>query len=246
MNSPMRDDDDMLGAVPVSRWPVPAGVEHVVLMGGTFDPVHRGHVELALAARGAMERGGGAGEGAWLVFVPAARNPLKDAGPRLTDRQRIELLALALRGAPRVGVSTIELEDADEAAPVSYTVDTLRKLSAMNSRAKFRLVIGADSARSFHRWRDPAGIIALAEPMVLLRRPDESPEALLSALAPHWSPGELDRWRSWIVPAPLIDVSSTWVRELVERGEWEHPELVAALHPNVLDWFGRSNNKPGG
>lgn len=217
-------------AAPVARWPVPEGTTSVALMGGTFDPVHRGHVELGLAARDA--------EGVnaqWLVFMPAARNPLKSVGPSLSDRLRVELLALACAGQQRVGVSTLELEEAgDSPAVPSFTVDTLRTLAMIAPAVSFRLVIGADSARSFHLWRSPREIIALAPPAVLLREPDESPGSLLQAMSPHWSAAELEAWRSRIVAAPLIQVSATRIRELIERREWSSPELRDSLHLAVL------------
>lgn len=215
---------------PIARWPVPECTTTVALMGGTFDPVHRGHVELGLAARDA------AGVNAqWLVFMPAARNPLKAAGPVLSDRLRVELLLLACGGMDRVAVSTLELEEAgDNPAVPSYTVDTLRTLAMIAPAVSFRLVIGADSARSFHLWRSPREIIALAPPAVLLREPDESPESLLQAMSPHWSAKELAVWRSRIIAAPLMPTSATRIRELIERREWSSPELRDSLHPAVL------------
>lgn len=219
------------GRTPIARWPAPDSAKVVALMGGTFDPVHCGHIELGLKARDAV--------GAqWLVFMPAARNPLKQSGPMLSDRDRVELLALACEGLERVGISTLELEEAGDtgnpAAP-SYTVDTLRALSVMVPSTKLRLVIGADSARSFHLWRSPREIIALAEPAVLLRPPDETPEALLAAISTHWSAPELEAWRGRVVTTHLLDVSASRVRELMGLKAWESPQLRSALHPRVLE-----------
>lgn len=211
---------------PVSRWPAPEDCPCVALMGGTFDPVHLGHVSLGLAARDAA----GA---AWLVFMPAARNPLKPVPPLLSDRERVELLAIATQGIDRVGVSTLEIDESDGVSP-SYTVDTLRTLAVTLPRSRIRLVIGADSARSFHRWRSPREIERLAEPLVVLRRPDETPGSLLDAMRPHWNPEEVGRWRSRIVAAPLFDASATDVRALIAAGAWDEPELRRVLHPGVL------------
>jgi len=215
-------------------------------MGGTFDPVHRGHLELGLAARSEMDRHAGIAAGAgWLVFMPAARNPLKSSGPVLSDARRVELLRLACEGLERVGVSTLEIEDADEAAPVSFTVDTLRKLVTMCPGTRFRLVMGADSARGFHRWRGPREILSLAEPLVVLRRPDESAESLVAALKESgaWTEDEVARWRGWVASTGLVDVSATRVRQLVSAGDWGSAELAAALPAAVLvrlrEWGGR-------
>lgn len=213
---------------PVSRWPAPENTPVVALMGGTFDPVHLGHVRLGLAARDAVEA-------SWLVLMPAARNPLKPSGPILSDRERVELLALACDGLDRVGVSTLELEEEGGNASPSYTVDTLRTLAITAPGTRLRLIIGADAARSFHKWKHPREIITLAEPAVLLRSPDESAESLIAAMAPHWTPEELDAWRSRIVIAPLVNINATRIRELINAQSWAHPELVNSLHPRVLD-----------
>lgn len=214
-------------STPIARWPAPGDCPCVALMGGTFDPVHVGHVALGLAARDAINA-------QWLVYMPAARNPLKPDPPLLTDRERVELLALATEGLDRVGVSTLEIDESDGVSP-SYTVDTLRTLALTLPATKFRLVIGADSARSFHLWRSPREIEHLAEPVVVLRHPDESPDSLLRSLEPHWGAAELERWRGRIAPAPLVNASASSIRDLIARAEWDDPELRRTLHPAVLD-----------
>lgn len=216
----------MNDSVPIDRWPAPASARLVALMGGSFDPVHLGHVELGLAARDAMQA-------PWLVFMPAARNPLKPIGPMLDDRLRIELLALALNSTPGTAISTLELES-PEGEP-SYTIDTLRQLLVLAPETRVRLVIGADSARSFHRWRDPQGIIAIAEPVVVLRSPDDTADRLIETMSPFWPRADLDRWRNRIIRTPLVDASSTEIRGLLEARAWDDPRLRAALAPAVLD-----------
>lgn len=220
--------------MPISRWPVPGEARVVALMGGTFDPVHRAHVELGLAAREAV----GA---SWLVFMPAGRNPLKASGPTLGDRTRVRLLALALEGIERVGVSTLELEDSGP----SYTVDTLRQLKVLAPGTELRLVMGGDAARSFHLWREAREVLRLSTPAVVLRPPDETVEDLSRGLAGHWNEQEVRSWESWVVAAPVMRVSATRVRELLGRGAWEDPELAASLHPRVLEELRRSGQGGG-
>lgn len=195
------------------RWSIepalPATVGTVLVFGGAFDPPHFGHVEPALAARDAI----GAG---WILYVPAARSPMKDSGPTASGRDRIEMLRRALAGRARWSVTDVEIERGG----VSYTLDTLRSLrAALPVGAGMRLLIGADQAASFHAWREPGMVMELAEPVVMLREPDESAAALLERMAQHWSAAELERWRGRIVPTPMRRVSSTAVRAALAAGD---------------------------
>lgn len=193
---------------------MPAEARSVLIYGGTFDPPHRAHVELPPAACDALGID-------WLVYVPAARNPLKSDGPRATDADRLDMLRVALAGAGRTSISTIEL---DRAGP-SYTIETLKAFQEkLGSRTTMRLLIGADQAASFHRWREPREIIRLAPPAVMLRTPMESEAALMDALRPHWSAAELGAWRSAIVPLPIIDVAATDLRAGVAENQ-SNPQI---------------------
>jgi len=224
-----------MSPVPIGRWPVPSEARRIAVMGGTFDPVHRAHVELALAARDAV--------GAeWVVFIPAARNPLKTSEPLLSDRQRLELLTVALEGTAGAAISTMELEDGG----ASYTVETLRAIHVLAPQAELRLVIGSESARSFHRWREPREIIRLAAPAVLLRAPEASAEDMLTSMKPHWSAEELGRWRSWVVQAPLMPEAATDLRPLIAAGAWGDPALSGGLAPGVLSRLREWSQGAGG
>jgi nicotinate-nucleotide adenylyltransferase len=128
----------------------------VGVFGGSFDPVHNGHLAIAQAALETvpLDR---------VVFVPARRSPLKDAAPAASEADRLAMLELATRGEPRFTVSRIELE---RPAP-SYTVDTLEALAG---EGRLHLILGADAARDLGRWRDPERIRRLAT-IVVARRP---------------------------------------------------------------------------
>lgn len=188
---------------------IPDSASSVLFFGGAFDPPHLAHQRLPPMARDSL----GAD---WLLYAPSARTPLKEHGPIAPDPDRIEMLRLMIARMERASVSDIEIVRGGE----SYTVETLRSLrEELLEGPTLRLLIGADQAVQFHRWRDPEEVIRLAEPVVMLRRSDESAEALLSRMASHWSGEELERWRRRIVDLPRIDVSSTQIREIIrERG----------------------------
>ncbi|MSQ44306.1 MAG: nicotinate (nicotinamide) nucleotide adenylyltransferase [Chloroflexi bacterium] len=128
------------------------------IYGGSFDPVHRGHLVVADDVRVSftLDR---------VVFVPANRSPFKpEAGA--SGSQRIEMVRLAIDGLPWAEVSSVEI---DRPAP-SYTIDTLRYFSACLPGTELFLIIGADALTEFAGWRDPEGILELAT-LIAVARP---------------------------------------------------------------------------
>jgi len=129
------------------------------IFGGTFDPVHDGHVNPV--ARAARHFGLGV-----VLWIPARLSPHKGAPP--TDaRHRVALLALALAGRPDWTIAFDELDR----EPPSYTVDTLRALSARFLRDELWLLMGTDALASFGRWKDPEEIVQLARIAAFHREP---------------------------------------------------------------------------
>jgi nicotinate-nucleotide adenylyltransferase len=128
------------------------------LLGGSFDPVHHGHLIAADSAAEALalER---------VLFVPCARQPLKDAGPVAAPGDRAAMLRAAIAGHLRFGLETLELQ---RPAP-SYTVDTIRALRQRWPGERLVLLLGADAAADLPRWREAAEVARLAEVAVLTR-----------------------------------------------------------------------------
>lgn len=201
---------------PPTPWPAPKDAP-VLLFGGSFDPPHRAHAEIAPLVRDRV-----LGAHAWLVLVPAARSPHKAGGPSAPDDDRRAMLALAFAGVERVAVWTDELDRAVRGEP-SYWVDTLeRARRARGSLAGARFLIGADQARAFGRWRRAHDIEALCEPVVVPRGDVTTIEDLHGVVdAGAWA-------RRW-VDLPTRAESSTRVRT---RGRFDD------LHPDVAAYIG--------
>jgi nicotinate-nucleotide adenylyltransferase len=237
--------------LPMAGAVVDRGVGGVVIFGGSFDPPHRGHVRLGTAARDAWEEASGL-RGVWLVCVPAARSPHKQLGPIADGAYRAEMLRLALAGepgnggVPRAGVWTDEL---DRAGGASYTVETLRRarawLDARGGRGvPLRLLIGADQALAFHTWREPAEILRLAPPLVLLRSAGSGSggadaTSLIADLhaTGAWNADQLETWRGGIVQAPLVDISATAVRAALREPKRDPAALEAMVGSPVLRYI---------
>jgi len=130
-------------------------VSRVGVFGGTFDPVHVGHLAIANAALEEipLDR---------VLFVPARRSPLKGREPQAGAADRLAMLEAALRDEPRFAASRLEL---DREGP-SFTVDTL---AALRGEGELYLILGSDAIADFARWREPDRIRSLAIILVAAR-----------------------------------------------------------------------------
>lgn len=121
------------------------------VFGGTFDPVHYGHLLLAECAREEAQL-----DEVW--FVPAQQSPFKTDAPSASGKHRAEMLRLAVAGHPAFKVNELELQ---RTGP-SYTVDTLAAIHDEHPDAELFLIMGADSLADLHRWKEPARILQLS------------------------------------------------------------------------------------
>ena len=161
------------------------------LFGGSFDPVHLGHLVVADAAADIL--------GARVRFMPAREQPFKRGAAVATAAQRAEMLELAVRGNPRLAVERVEL---DLPAP-SYTVHTLRVLAEREPGNRFTLLLGADAAAELPAWHEAAVLPDLAD-IVVFGRPG-------CTLAPN-----LPILR--VIEVPAIGISATDVRRRIAAG----------------------------
>lgn len=164
----------------------------VGILGGTFDPVHLGHLVVAQEVHEQMrlER---------TVFMPAGVPPHRTGAAVTPARIRMDMLRGAIGEDPRFEISTLEL---DRPGP-SYTVDTLEQMTVERPEDRLHLVIGADQWRRFHTWRSPERIVQLAQVVVVCRNGEAGSEMEL----PHRR-----------VEVPRIDISSSGIRDRVREG----------------------------
>ena len=170
-----------------------AGVR-VGVLGGTFDPVHNGHLALAAAAREELALDE-------VLFVPAGLPWRKASREISSDEDRLAMLRLALADEPAYRISMLELE---RDGP-SYTGDTLEALHAERPDDELLFLMGEDALTDLPNWVRPERIVDLAK-LAVARRADGGHGA---------SGGERVVW----LKMPLVPVSATDVRERVRRGE---------------------------
>lgn len=191
-----------------------AGVPHLVLshfeetivrlgiFGGSFDPIHYGHLILAECCREqhALDR-------VW--FVPAAVSPHKIGAEPVSAAARCEMLKLAIGGHVPFDICKIEIERGG----VSYTVETLARIQQNRSEAELFFLMGADSLADFGSWREPDRICKLAKVVVVSRPGSGDPD--FDAI--HDVVGEkvADEMRSLHVRMPQVEISSSEIRARV-------------------------------
>jgi len=195
--------------------------QDVVLFGGTFDPVHNGHLIVARAL--AEQQGFGR-----VRFVPTAQPPHKPPA-EAPGPDRLAMLRLAVAGEAIFDVWDIELT---RAGP-SYTLDTLRAVRRQRGAdAKLYWVIGADMLEDLPRWHKVQEVLGEAEIIIAARPPwDRQLDEVFSRLGKHFAPAQVERLRASVVSTPLIDISSTDIRRRRRRGRsirYLVPEPVAA------------------
>jgi len=176
------------------------------LYGGSFDPVHYGHLLLAECCRETLRL-----DEVWLIA--AAVPPHKQTRTLAPAKHRLEMLELALAGHEQLRASRLEIDRGG----VSYTVETLAAVREQHPAATVYLLMGADSLRDLPTWREPGRICDLAFPAVVRR--GGAPEPDFSVLAPLISAERLAMVRGAQVQMPLIELSSTDLRERAAAGK---------------------------
>ena len=201
------------------------------IFGGSFDPVHKGHLGLARACH----LQAGLDE---LWFMPTAVQPLKQHGPHASDADRIAMLRLAIEDETRAPgadttrfawrTSTLEIDRGG----LSYTVDTLRQIHEELPDTQLFFPLGADTLRDVPRWKEPREIFRLATPLIVHRIGEADPD--LDAIRPLCTPATQPR----LIEMPSIDISSSEIRRRIAASEpidgFVPPAVAAYIRQHAL------------
>ena len=191
------------------------------ILGGTFDPVHRGHLEVARIAmdEADLER---------VLFIPAGQPRLKSGDPSASPEQRLEMLRLAVDGAPGFDVSDIELR---RSGP-TLSVDTLQELrQELGDGVELCFILGLDVLSRFDQWLEPQRVVELAR-LLAVSRPGYSafdwPE--------FYSRNPYAEGRVDCLDSAAIDVSASELRARISAGA-----SVSGLLPPAVEAYIRDN-----
>jgi nicotinate-nucleotide adenylyltransferase len=174
------------------------------VLGGTFNPIHNGHLALAQEAWYRFDL-------ARVLFIPAAQNPLKDADPRddLSDAHR---LAMLKQGCERDSRFTVDAFDLRRGG-MTFMIDTLKRLHRVHSGAGLVLIVGTDAAAQLDKWRDAREFHRYCEIGVAQRPGEETSEDQLRRLLDG-----LDLQHEFM-PIPQLDISSSDIRQRLKTGK---------------------------
>lgn len=182
--------------------------ETVGILGGSFNPIHMGHLMLAeyLTQWNYVDK-------IWLTLSPL--NPLKDANGLLPDMKRLTMMSIATKEASGIETCDIELS----MPRPSYTIDTLDLLNRRHRSKHFKLVIGSDNWRIFDKWRDHQRILD-EYGVIVYPRPGYPIDSVY-----------VDGME--IVNAPMVNISSTFVRDAIIKGK----DMTYFLPPAVFKYI---------
>ena len=178
----------------------------VGIYGGSFDPIHLGHLWVAEAALESLAL-------TEIRWIPAATSPLKPKGTVASDEDRLQMLRLALGGCPEHVIDDREIRRGE----VSYTVDTVDQLQREHPEAETIMVIGSDSLAMLPRWHQPKRLLQMIIPAVVQRGgTDDIDFSVLDGLVDK---ERLEIFRQHVIKMPQIELSSSDLRARAAEGK---------------------------
>ncbi len=193
----------------------------IALLGGTFDPIHLGHIAVAADAAKMI----GAEK---IIFVPAKRSPLKGFFPRAGDSDRFKMISLAIAHNKNFQVSDYELKRPEP----SYTLETVRKFQGdYGGETSIYWLIGADSIDELQLWYGITELIDACNLSTMFRAGCEPPN--FAKFEDIWGSDRVEKLQRNVIKTSLVDISSTEIRDRFAAGG----NVTDMLHPDVADYI---------
>ena len=200
-------------------------VERIGLMGGSFDPVHLGHLGIAQDAAEQLKL-------SQVVFVPAARPPHKQHVQQAAPEHRLRMIELAAESDPRFSVSDIECRRSG----LSYTVDTVAGFRRIHPQAALYLLMGSDTLAELHTWHRTEELLEMCEVATLLRPGADDLDWIRKQI--RLTRVQTEKVLTHVIDVHRMDVSSTEIRARIAAGRdisrLVPPAVEAYIHENAL------------
>ena len=179
----------------------------IVLVGGSFNPIHHGHLIVAGAVAEQLRL-------SRVVFIPSANPPHKQGHDLADAADRLAMARLAVGDEPDLDVSDVEIRRGGPSYTI-LTVEAYRQTLVVPGQTLYWL-IGSDTLPELHTWHRARELVSMCRIVTAVREGFESPD--LSVLEPTLSPGQVRQLQADILPTPRIDISATAVRHRVAQG----------------------------
>jgi len=192
------------------------------ILGGTFDPIHYGHIAAAECARDAFQLDR-------IILVPSARPPHKDMDGVLDSHHRYEMVQLAAQDNAHFEVSSLELERQG----LSYTVETVASCLQIYPGAEIFFILGVDALLLINTWKDLDRLVNLCKFIIVTR-----PGYYLNQNEDRFREGPASLWEKALnLPIPALFISSSDIRTRVAEGK-----TIKYLLPPAVEKYIRENN----
>lgn len=177
----------------------------IAIMGGTFNPIHIGHINAALIAKKELDLDK-------VLFIPSGNPPHKDVSERVENKKnRFNMTKLAIEDIEDFEISDIEIEKREKC----FTIDTLKKLNKLYSFENITLILGTDMFLSFEKWKDYDKILEMCDLTVIARFFDDTDKIKHKKM----SFDEETQKKIKILDSKVIQISSTEIREMILKGQ---------------------------
>lgn len=212
--------------------------ERIGLLGGTFNPVHRGHLRAAETVRSRFRLN-------CVLFIPSYLPPHKQTNDMASPEDRFAMVELAVGAFPRLIASSLEIEARER----SYSIITLNKIKAIYPAARIFFILGVDAFLEIETWKSYREVLEQCR-FIVISRPGFDLAAARNALPADYEesfhhvreteePGKdlLERFRIFLLSIPAIDVSSTEIRRRIRLGR-----SIRRLVPEAVEEYIRRKN----
>ena len=193
----------------------------IILFGGSFDPVHPGHTAVVLAAAEYLCANK-------VIFIPAKRSPLKKQFPGASDKDRLAMIDIVIAGNKKFSVSDYEI---NKQSPC-YTLETVRRFCSEYGRSSIlHWLTGSDCVDELPCWYEITNLIDECNLSVMHRA--GYPEPDFSKFEKLWGKERIKKLAGNVIPTPLVNISSTEIRQRLAEGM----DVMNMLHPAVIDYI---------
>ncbi len=190
------------------------------ILGGSFDPIHNGHITIAKEALRRKQLTS-------VIFIPANRNPLKHDSPEADAKHRLEMISIAISQEPDFFISRYEIDR----PPPSYTIDTLRRAQSELYGSQLFYILGSDSLFQITKWKDFQDILKIVKLIPVGRK--DFPKEKLDSLRTTVLKDLIDELRENFIQNGFVDISSSEIRD----GILSNRDMSKVLPGGVLSYI---------